>query len=61
MKGAHEAPADADVAAAYLHLDGTLLVELCGRSAQGGCRQEHAELPALQRVDGEPGPSQQAP
>ena len=61
VEGAHEGPAYAHVAAVDLHLDGRVLVELGGRAAQGGCRQEHAELPALQRVDGEPGPSQQAP
>ena len=60
MEGAHEPVPDADVAAAYRDLDGTLLVELGRGAAEGRRRQEHAELPALQRVDGQPRPCQQA-
>ena len=60
VEGAHEGSADAHVAAAYLHLDGGLLVELGWRSAQGGCDEEHAELPPLEPVDGQTGPCQQA-
>ena len=61
VEGAHEGPAYAHGAAANRHLGGTLLVELCGGSAQGGCYEKHAELPPLEPVDRQPGPSQQAP
>ena len=54
-------PSDADVTSANRHLGGTLLVELCGGSAKGGGHQEHSKLAALQGVDGQPGPRQQAP
>ena len=60
VEGAHQGPAYAHVAAAYLHLDGGLLVELGGRAAQGGCYEKHAELPPLEPVDGQTGPCQQA-
>ena len=60
-KGADEALAYAQVAAAYLHFDGGLLVELGGRAAQGGGYEEHPQLSSSQGVDGQPGPRQQAP
>ena len=60
VQGAHEAVSDAHIAAAYLHLDRRLLVELRGRAAEGCGRQEHAKLAAPERVDGQPGPRQQA-
>ena len=60
MKGADQPVSDAHLAASYLHLDGTLLVELGGGASQGGGHQEHAELAASEVVDGEPGPRQQA-
>ena len=56
----HEGLAYAHIAAAYLHLDGGLLVELGWRSAQGCGHQEHPKLAAPERVDGQPGPRQQA-
>ena len=60
VQGADEAVSDAHVAASYLHVDGTLLVELGGGAAEG-CRYEHhPKLAASQGVDGEPGPCQQA-
>ena len=61
VEGACHMRADADVAPAYLHLDGLLLVELGGRAAQGGGDQQHLELSPPQRVDGQPGPGEQAP
>ena len=60
VKGADQPVSDAHVAASYLHLDGRLLVELGGGAAEGCGHQEHAELPALQPVAGQPGPRQQA-
>ena len=56
----HEGLAYAHIAAAYLHLDGGLVVELRGRAAQGCGHQEHPKLAAPERVDGQPGPRQQA-
>ena len=41
----------AHIAAAYLHLDGGLLVELGWRSAQGCGHQEHPKLAAPERID----------
>ena len=43
-----------------LDLDGGLLVELGGRAAEGCGHQEHAELPALQQVDGKSRPCKQS-
>ena len=60
VERAYEGLAYAHIAAAYLHLDGGLLVELGWRSAQCGGRQEHPKLAAPERVDGQPGPRQQA-
>ena len=52
--------ADAHVSAVDLDLDGLLLVELGGRAAHGGRYEEHPQLSSSQRVDGQPGPRQQA-
>ena len=52
--------ADAHLAASYLHLGGTLLVVLGWGAAEGGCYEKHAELPALQPVDGQPRSREQA-
>ena len=60
VKGADQPVSDAHVAAAYLHLDGRLLVELGGGAAQCGRHKKHPKLAAPEQVDGEPGPGQQA-
>ena len=60
VEGADQPVSNAHVAASYLHLDGTLLVELGGRAAECCGHQEHAELAASEGVDGQPGPRQQA-
>ena len=60
VEGARKAVADAHVAPAHLHLDGGVLVELCGGAAQGGRYEEHPKLAAPQGVDGQPAPGEQA-
>ena len=59
VEGADQAVSDAHVAAAYLHLDGLLLVELGGGASQGGGHEKHPELAAPERVDGQPRPCQE--
>ena len=61
VEGARKAGADAHVAPAHLHLDGGVLVELCGGAAQGGRYEEHPKLAAPQGVDRQPAPGEQAP
>ena len=74
VQRAHETPAcllprqaDSHVAAVDLHLHGRLLaclsvrqVHLRGRTAEGGCQEEHPKLTAPERMHGQPGPRQQA-
>ena len=52
---------DAHLAPSQLHLGGGVLAGLDGGSAQGRGGQQHPKLAASQRVDGQPGPRQQAP
>ncbi len=60
VQRADKASAYPHVAAVDLDLDGCVLVELGGRAAQGGRYKKHPQLAALQGVDGQPGPRQQA-
>ena len=56
VQRADEAVPDAHLASAHLHLDGCVIVELSGRSAEERRYEEHAELAASEGVDGQPGP-----
>ena len=60
MQRAHEAVPDADLAAVDRDLGGRVFVDLARRAAEGRGEQQHAQLAAHKRVDGESGPRQQA-
>ena len=59
MQGAGELVAHPDLAAVDLDLDGGLLVDLARGAAEGGGEQQHAQLAAGERVNGEPGAHEQ--